>query len=68
MLNLFDEPLIPGSRSANRFLSAAEEGALIKQMEALDLAPFRFEGLSAKRGRSGRCTARSEYLYPAHGE
>ncbi|UUL82340.1 alpha-ketoglutarate-dependent dioxygenase AlkB [Sphingomonas qomolangmaensis] len=49
MHDLFDEPLLPGLHSADAFVTADEERALIAQIDALDLAPFRFQGWLGKR-------------------
>lgn len=41
---LFDEPLIAGLEYRGDFISIADEKALIDELQALDLAPFRFQG------------------------
>jgi alkylated DNA repair dioxygenase AlkB len=46
---LFDAPLVPGLRARDELIDAAEEAALIGQVDALDLAPFRFHGWQGKR-------------------
>ena len=46
---LFDEPLLAGLDYREEFLTRDEEGALIGQLEALDLAPFRFHGWTGNR-------------------
>ena len=49
MSTLFDAPLIAGLDYREEFISAEEEGALIGHIEALDLAPFRFQGWLGNR-------------------
>ena len=49
MFDLFDEPLIAGLNSADAFVSATEEHALIGHIDALDLTPFQFQGWQGKR-------------------
>ena len=44
MATLFDAPLISGLIYREEFVSAAEQRELIGQLEALDVAPFRFQG------------------------
>jgi alkylated DNA repair dioxygenase AlkB len=46
---LFDTPLIAGLNYRPDFISAAEEQALIAQLEALDVSPFRFQGWLGNR-------------------
>ena len=46
---LFAEPLLAGLDYREDFLTRSEEGALIEQLEALDLAPFRFHGWTGNR-------------------
>ena len=48
-LPLFDEPLIAGLEHREEFVSRDEEQALIERLQALDLAPFRFQGWLGKR-------------------
>lgn len=48
-MNLFDEPLIAGLDYRDDFISAAEERRLIGQLEAMELAPFRFQGWTGNR-------------------
>lgn len=49
MTLLFDAPLIAGLRYADELVSEAEERALVEQLEAADLAPFRFHGWLGNR-------------------
>lgn len=49
MLDLFGTPVLPGATSAENFLSPPEEQALIRAIDRLDLAPFRFQGWVGKR-------------------
>jgi alkylated DNA repair dioxygenase AlkB len=46
---LFDAPLITGLRYEEGLIGAAEEGALLDQLGALELAPFRFHGWLGNR-------------------
>jgi alkylated DNA repair protein (DNA oxidative demethylase) len=46
---LFAEPLLAGLDYREEFLSRDEESALIRQLEALELAPFRFHGWTGYR-------------------
>jgi alkylated DNA repair dioxygenase AlkB len=46
---LFAAPLLAGLDYREDFLTRSEEGALIEQLEALDLAPFRFHGWTGNR-------------------
>ena len=46
---LFDDPLIPGLEHREELISKEEENALIARLEAMDLAPFRFQGWLGKR-------------------
>ena len=46
---LFDDPLIPGLEHREEFICKEEEKALIARLEAMDLAPFRFQGWLGKR-------------------
>ena len=46
---LFVEPLLAGLDYREDFLTRDEEGALITQLEATDLAPFRFHGWTGNR-------------------
>ncbi len=48
-LDLFDPSPIPGLRYEDEFLTVAEEQALIEQINATDLAPFRFQQWTGKR-------------------
>lgn len=48
-IGLFDVPLISGLAYREDFVSAAEERDLIGQLEALDVAPFRFQGWLGNR-------------------
>lgn len=45
----FDTPLISGLRHAEEVISKSEEQALIRHLETLDLAPFRFHGWTGNR-------------------
>lgn len=47
--DLFAAPLLPGLRYASDFLGAGEEEDLITQIDAVDLAPFRFQRWTGKR-------------------
>ncbi|HXC75226.1 MAG TPA: alpha-ketoglutarate-dependent dioxygenase AlkB [Sphingomicrobium sp.] len=49
MSQLFDQPLIAGLEYRQAFISEAEESALMKRIEALDVAPFRFHGWLGNR-------------------
>jgi alkylated DNA repair protein (DNA oxidative demethylase) len=53
-IDLFAPPLLPGVASANAFLSAEEETALIALIDAADLTPFRFQGWLGKRLTASR--------------
>ena len=46
---LFDTPLIAGFRYREDVISEAEERALIEQLGAMELAPFRFQGWLGNR-------------------
>jgi alkylated DNA repair dioxygenase AlkB len=46
---LFAEPLLAGLDYREEFLTRDEEGALIEQLETLDLSPFRFHGWTGNR-------------------
>ena len=46
---LFAEPLIAGLEYREGFIPPDEEAALLQQLEALDLAPFRFHGWTGTR-------------------
>jgi alkylated DNA repair dioxygenase AlkB len=48
-LSLFDEPLIAGLKHREDFIDAEEEAGLLDRVQALDLAPFRFQGWVGKR-------------------
>ena len=41
---LFDTPTIEGLRYAEEVISRSEEQELLRRLEKLDLAPFRFHG------------------------
>jgi alkylated DNA repair dioxygenase AlkB len=49
MPDLFDLPTLPGLRTAEQFVSVAEERVLVAAIDALDLMPFRFQGWLGKR-------------------
>ena len=46
---LFADPVIPGLELCEDFVGEAEERTLIEHIEALGLAPFRFQGWTGKR-------------------
>ena len=48
-LPLFDEPLIAGLEHCQEFITGEEEAQLLHRLQALDLAPFRFQGWTGKR-------------------
>ena len=43
------EPLIPGLEYRTDFIDGDEENALLEQLQAIDLAPFRFHGWTGNR-------------------
>jgi alkylated DNA repair protein (DNA oxidative demethylase) len=47
--DLFGQTLLPGLRQAENFIQPEEERALIAQIKAVDLSPFRFQQWSGKR-------------------
>lgn len=47
--DLFAEPLVAGLEYRDSFISADEEAALVGHLEALELAPFRFQGWTGNR-------------------
>lgn len=47
--DLFDTPLIPGLAYEEEFVAPDEEAMLIREMDALPLSPFRFQGWTGKR-------------------
>ena len=49
MSTLFDAPLIDGLAYREAVISEAEEHDLLARLEALDLAPFRFQGWLGNR-------------------
>lgn len=49
MQDLFNQPLLPGFQCGDAFLTQDEERALIVEIDALDLAPFKFQGWLGKR-------------------
>lgn len=49
MRDLFDAPLLPGLATADAFVTTDEERDLATAIDALDLAPFRFQGWEGKR-------------------
>src|SRR5688572_14401663 len=49
MHDFFEEPLLPGLRVQQRFISADEERQLIAHIEAESLQPFRFQQWAGKR-------------------
>ena len=46
---LFADPFVPGLDLRPDFITDAEEGSLIEEIEALGLSPFRFQGWTGKR-------------------
>jgi alkylated DNA repair dioxygenase AlkB len=49
MADLFDLPVIPGLRYQESIIGRAEEQALVGELLAADLAPFRFHGWTGNR-------------------
>lgn len=49
MFDLFDAPVVPGLTTRDDFLSPAEEAALIAQIDATNLSPFKFQQWTGKR-------------------
>jgi alkylated DNA repair protein (DNA oxidative demethylase) len=49
MHDLFGEPVLPGLQSADDFVTQREEQELIRAIDDLDLAPFKFQGWLGKR-------------------
>ncbi|HXH52341.1 MAG TPA: alpha-ketoglutarate-dependent dioxygenase AlkB [Sphingomicrobium sp.] len=49
MRDLFAEPLIPGLDYREGLIAPAEEAELVARLEAMELAPFRFQGWEANR-------------------
>jgi DNA oxidative demethylase len=47
--DLFAEPLVPGLDYCEDFIAPEEEAALLRQLEAMELAPFRFHGWTGNR-------------------
>ena len=47
--DLFAEPMLAGIEYRSDFISRDEEAALIAQLNAMDLAPFRFHGWTGNR-------------------
>jgi len=47
--DLFDTPAVPGLGTRPDFLTPTEEGALIAAIDAVDMAPFRFQQWTGKR-------------------
>ena len=77
MMDLFDAPILPGLTSVSNIVSAQEEQALIGQIDASALSPFRFQGWTGKRltasfgwsydfetQRAARADAIPEWLLP----
>lgn len=75
--DLFDMPPVPGLRSRAEFLAPGEEDALIAAIDAVELAPFRFQQWTGKRlthsfgwqydfqsGELGRAAAMPDWLVP----
>lgn len=49
MRDLFDTPILPGLTAVEDFVSEAEAAVLIAEIDAVELAPFRFQGWLGKR-------------------
>ncbi len=49
MLDLFDQPIIPGFASRPDLIDEGEERALIAAIDRTDLSPFPFQGWNGKR-------------------
>ena len=49
MKDLFDSALVPGLTQADEIITPGEEAALIAQIDAVELSPFRFQGWLGKR-------------------
>jgi alkylated DNA repair protein (DNA oxidative demethylase) len=49
MLDLFDEPVLPGLRTRPDIIDRDEEAMLIERIDATDPAPFKFQGWTGKR-------------------
>ena len=49
MLDLFAAPLLPGLVYRDEFIGEAEHDALLERLQAMDLAPFRFQGWTGNR-------------------
>lgn len=47
--DLFGQPRLPGLRQAENFITPEQERALIAQIDAVDLIPFRFQQWTGKR-------------------
>lgn len=47
--DLFAEPLIAGLEYRENFIRPDEEAELVEQLDAMDLAPFRFQGWTGNR-------------------
>jgi alkylated DNA repair dioxygenase AlkB len=47
--DLFDAPILPGLAYRDDIMTLAEESALLRQLETLPVAPFRFQGWLGKR-------------------
>ena len=47
--DLFDQSRLPGLRQAENFITPEQERALIAQIDAVDLSPFRFQQWTGKR-------------------
>ncbi len=47
--DLFADPLIAGLEYRSEFISREEEAALLERLQAMDLAPFRFQGWTGNR-------------------
>jgi len=49
MLDLFDEPVLPGLRTCPDIIDRDEEATLIERIDATDPTPFKFQGWTGKR-------------------
>jgi len=49
MLDLFDEPVLPGLRTRAGIIDPAEEAMLIERIDATYPTPFKFQGWTGKR-------------------
>ena len=49
MLDMFDNPLLPGLDYRRDFIDQAEHDMLVERLQAMDLTPFRFQGWIGNR-------------------